>query len=91
MVNCVKYGCALNYVTYSSNPMRVQFVYPMHQLMLDTTKENLQRLPMMNTKGETEVEIFRSPLSPNRDPVQGSAEEQAKLKEQGWTINYVAP
>jgi TIR domain len=91
MINCFKYGCALNYVTYRSKPMRMQIVYPMRQLMLDTTKENLQHLPMLNAKGEIEVEIFRSPLPTNYDPIRGSAEEQANLKEQGWTINYVAP
>jgi hypothetical protein len=91
LINCFKYGCALNYATYRSRPMRLQFVYPLHQLMLDTTKENLQHLPMLNAQGEIEVEIFRGPLPKNADPIRGSAEEQTKLKEQGWLINYVAP
>jgi hypothetical protein len=73
MINCFKYGCALDYITYRSKSMRLQFVYPMHHLMLDTTQENLQRLPMLNAKGEIEVEIFRTPLPVNRNPIQGSA------------------
>jgi TIR domain len=90
-INCIKYGCALDYVTYRSKPMRLQFVYPMHQLMLDTTQEASRRLPLINAKGETEVEIFRSSLSAPYDVMQESANEQARLKADGWSINYVAP
>jgi TIR domain len=91
MINCLKYGCALDYVTYRSKPMQLQFVYPMHQLMLDTTQETSRRLPMMNVKGEIEVEISRSSLPAHYDVMLESADEQAKLKAKGWSINYVAP
>jgi hypothetical protein len=91
VTNCLKYGCALDYVTYRSKPMQLQFVYPMHQLMLDTTQETSRRLPMINANGEIEVEILRSSLPAHKDVILESADEQAKLKAEGWSINYVAP
>jgi hypothetical protein len=90
-VNCVKFGCALNYVTYRSRSMKVAFVYPMKHLMLDTTKEHMQRLPLANERGQVEVEILRSPMPAHRSAMQGSAAEQERLAKLGWTINYVAP
>jgi hypothetical protein len=90
LVNQYRYGSELNYVTYRSKNMGIEFVYPMKQLTLDTTKEQQRRLPMMNYKGEIEVEIYRSSLS-IRDPIQSSALEQKAVLQAGHTINYVAP
>jgi hypothetical protein len=90
-INCVKFGCDLNYSTYRSRNLRLQFVYPMKQLALDTTVEHLHRLPMLNRQGNAEVEITRAPMPSHRSPLQGSAEEQKSLKEKGWRITYIAP
>jgi TIR domain len=89
--NWYRYGSELNYVTYRSKTQGVEFVYPMRRLTLDTTKEGSRRWPLLNSKGEVEVEIYRSELPKHRDPVIGSAEEQRRLTNAGLVINYVAP
>jgi hypothetical protein len=87
-INCVRFGCDLNYVTYRSDILGVKFVYPMKQLSLDTTKEYLGRLPMFNQRGDTEAEICVSPMPPHFDVAKGSADEKRKLHASGNTITY---
>jgi hypothetical protein len=91
LVNCVKYGCELDYVTYRSRSMGLEFVYPQSHLTLDTTQEAQRRLSLLNHKGEVEVVISRSPLPPHKDPVQGSKDEQQALISAGNRITYVGP
>lgn len=91
VINCFKFGCDLNYVTYRSKSIGVEFVYPMKQLNLDTTKEHLGRLPMFNQIGQTEVEIFVASAPAQREPLKASADEQNKLLATGHTITYTAP
>lgn len=81
----------MNYVTVHSKAMSLEFVYPMKQLTLDTTKEHLGRLPMFNQSGETEVEILADPTPPHRNPQEASADEQNKLRAAGYSITYTAP
>jgi hypothetical protein len=87
-INCLRFGCDLNYVTYRSDILGVKFVYPMKQLSLDTTKEYLGRLPMFNQHGDPEAEICASPLPPNRDVAKGSLEEKRKLHASGHIITF---
>jgi hypothetical protein len=91
LVNCVRYGCEFDYVTYRSRIMGLEFVYPQSHLTLDTTQEAQHRLPLLNHKGEVEVVISRSPLPPNKDLVQGSKDEQAALIKAGDKITYIGP
>ena len=91
LVNCVKYGCGLDYVTYRSRTMGLEFVYPQSHLTLDTTHEAERRLPLLNHKGEEEVVISRSPLPPHKNPVQGSKDEQQALVKAGYKINHAGP
>jgi TIR domain len=91
LVNCVRYGCELNYVTYRSNSMGLEFVYPQNHLALVTVQERERILPLLNSKGETEVTIFRSALPGSKTPMQASSDEQKKLTENGDMITYVAP
>jgi hypothetical protein len=91
LVNCLKYGCELDYVTYQSQTMGVAFVYPRSHLTINTMHETEQRLPLFNHKGEVEVTIYRSALPSHRNPRQASADEQEALKREGNAINYVAP
>ena len=91
IINCIKYGCDLDYVTYRSRALKLEFVYPQRLLTLVTTKEAELRLPLMNHQGEVEVTLFRSALPAHRDPLKGSADEQALLKAAGHTITYVGP
>jgi len=91
LVNCVKFGCGLDYVTYRSRGMGLEFVYPQSHLTLDTTQEAQQRLPLLNRKGEVEVLISRSPLPPHKDPMQGSKDEQQALIKAGNRITYIGP
>jgi TIR domain-containing protein len=91
LVNCVKYGCELDYVTYRSRMMGLEFVYPQSHLTLDTTQEARRRLPLLNRKGEVEAVISRSPLPPHKDPVQGSKDEQQALIKAGNRITYIGP
>jgi len=90
-INCVKYGCDLDYVTYRSRVIGLEFAYPRRHLMLDTMHESQQRLPLLNHKGEVEVTIFRSAMPSHRDPRRGSAEEQQALGQDGYVLNYVGP
>jgi hypothetical protein len=91
LVNCVKYGCELDYVTYRSRTMGLEFVYPQSHLTLDTTQEAQRRLSFLNHKGEVEVVISRSPLPRHKDPVQGSKEEQQALVMAGNRVTHVGP
>ncbi len=91
LVNCVKYGCELDYVTYRSRIMGLEFVYPQSHLTLDTTHEAQRRLVLLNHKAEVESVISRSPLPPHKDPVQGSKDEQQTLIRAGNKITYIGP
>jgi hypothetical protein len=91
LVNCVRYGCEFDYVTYRSRIMGLEFVYPQSYLTLDTTQESQHRLPLLNHKGEVEAVISRSPLPSNRDPLQGSKDEQLALIGAGDRITYIGP
>jgi TIR domain len=91
LVNCVKYGCELDYVTYRSLGMGVEFVYPQSRLTLDTSQEAQRQLSLLNHRGEVEVVIRRSPLPPHKDPVQGSKDEQQALIKAGDRITYIGP
>jgi hypothetical protein len=91
LVNCVKYGCELDYVKYRSLGMGLEFAYPQRHLTLDTTQEAQRRLSLLNHKGEVEVVIYRSPLPPHKDPAQGSRDEQQALIKAGYRITYIGP
>jgi hypothetical protein len=91
VINCLKYGCELDYVTYRSRVMGLEFVYPRRHLMLNTMHEAELRLPLFNHQDETEVILFRSALPSHGDPRRGSAEEQEVLRQEGNIINYVGP
>lgn len=90
-VNCVRYGCELNYATYRSRTMGVQFVYPQQHLTLVTMREHEHRLAMINHKSETEITIFRSPLPQHRDPIRANKDEEARLTEAGYRVTYMGP
>lgn len=82
---------ALDYTWYYSESLGVRFPYPQAALMVDTTQENAGRIPLHARDRKQEVLVTVSRLPSHNSPKLGRDAEYQRLKEEGFTVNYLGP
>lgn len=81
----------MRYATYYSEAMKIRLRYPISRLMVDTTQETFDRIPLITSSRVQEVLVFRASLPDHRDIRRGQRDEKASLEALGHKINYVGP
>lgn len=81
----------LRYATYYSQSMKIRIKYPISRLMVDTTQELFNRIPLITKYRVQEIVVTRTALPDHGDPRRGRRNERNYLEASGHKINYAGP
>jgi hypothetical protein len=81
----------LDYRRFRSSRMGLEFVYPQAHLTADTTQEDKGIIRLMSPERNVEALLRRTKLPEHSNVRVGRDIEEKKLRELGYSINYLGP
>jgi hypothetical protein len=82
---------SLDYRSFHSSRLNLEFVYPQAQLTVDTTQEDKGIIPLLSPLRKVEVVIRRTKLPEHSNIRIGRDMEEKKVRDLGYSVNYLGP